>query len=271
MISVNEIEVKDILTKSKLPDADYVINPYTGCPHKCIYCYAEFMKRFTNHTECWGDFVDVKNCNKKINAKKISSKSVLIGSVTDAYNGFERKYEKTRNLLKQLAGTDTFVNILTKSSLVCRDIDILKSLKQIQVGISICTLEDELRKKIEPRASSISKRLEALEQLSQVGIKTYVFVGPIFPGITSIEQIVDKTEPFADFFCFENLNLRGAYKKRVLEFVDTYYPEHSNLYKDIYVNKNNEYWEQKICEIEQIFQNRNKPYKNYFFHEQIKK
>ena len=69
-MKIKEIKVNDYLTKSNLPSSDYVINPYIGCTHGCKYCYASFMKRFTGHTEKWGDFIDIKHCNKKIDLKK---------------------------------------------------------------------------------------------------------------------------------------------------------------------------------------------------------
>ena len=75
---VKEIKANDYLTKSNLPASDYVINPYIGCTHGCKYCYASFMKRFTGHKEDWGDFVDIKLCDKKINLNKISKKSVFL-------------------------------------------------------------------------------------------------------------------------------------------------------------------------------------------------
>ena len=96
------IQVNDYLTKSNLPASDYVINPYVGCPHGCKYCYASFMKRFTGHKEDWGTFIDIKQCDKKINVNKLKNKRVFLSSVTDCYNQFEEKYELTRNILKQL-------------------------------------------------------------------------------------------------------------------------------------------------------------------------
>ena len=80
-----KITVKDYLTKSNLPASDYVINPYVGCPHACKYCYASFMKRFTGHDEKWGSFIDIKECSKPINIKKLTGKSVFISSVTDVF------------------------------------------------------------------------------------------------------------------------------------------------------------------------------------------
>ena len=92
MNTEKEIQVKDYLTKSNLPASDYVINPYVGCPHGCKYCYASFMKRFTGHKEEWGNFIDIKRCDKKINTKKLENKTVFLSSVTDCYNEFEEKY-----------------------------------------------------------------------------------------------------------------------------------------------------------------------------------
>ena len=80
---VKEIKVNDYLTKSNLPASDYVINPYIGCTHGCKYCYASFMKRFTGHKEDWGDFVDIKLCDKKINLKRRSKELVVLESVTE--------------------------------------------------------------------------------------------------------------------------------------------------------------------------------------------
>ncbi|MFH1636919.1 MAG: hypothetical protein ABIB71_00675 [Candidatus Woesearchaeota archaeon] len=105
MIKINEIKARSIISKSNLPDADYVINPYVGCMHSCLYCYARFMKRFTGHKEPWGEFVDVKvNAPELIppKASKYRGKSIFLSSVTDAYLPLERKYQVTRKILKKL-------------------------------------------------------------------------------------------------------------------------------------------------------------------------
>lgn len=95
-IKVNEIKVKSIINKSKLPVDDYCVNPYIGCMHKCKYCYACFMKRFTNHIEPWGDFLDIKYWEPCKNIHKYANKGIFIGSVTDPYNPLEEKYMRTR-------------------------------------------------------------------------------------------------------------------------------------------------------------------------------
>jgi len=150
---INEITAKEAIVKSKLPSADYVVNSYTGCTHKCIYCYAEFMKRFSNHSENWGEFIDIKTFDKIRIPKNIENKYVFISSVTDPYNHFEKKYERTKQVLEILINTDCNIGILTKSDLVLRDLDIFKCFRNIEVGISINTTDDNFRKIIEPKAA----------------------------------------------------------------------------------------------------------------------
>ena len=88
-MNINIIKTKNYLSKSGLPGTDYVVNPYVGCPHACKYCYACFMKRFTNHPEPWGEFIDIKKCDTPINLRRISEKSVFLSSVTDCYNPYD--------------------------------------------------------------------------------------------------------------------------------------------------------------------------------------
>ena len=148
-MKIKEIKAKSIITKSAL--ADYVINPYTGCMHGCIYCYARFMKRFTNHPEPWGDFVDVKiNAPDLIPEKtdKYKNKTILMGSVTDAYHPIEIKYKLTRKILEKLIPLQLDLNILTKSDLVLRDIDLLKKFKNLLVTFSLSFLDEKYRKQL---------------------------------------------------------------------------------------------------------------------------
>ena len=178
-----EVAVKDLVTKSNLPASDYVINPYVGCPHGCRYCYACFMKRFTNHGEAWGSFIDIKRCDKPISKKKLQGKSVFLSSVTDCYNPFEEKYRNTRKILEQLISINCELNISTKSHLILRDIDLLKQCNNLKVSVSVNTLDEQFKNDMD-HASSIMKRLETLEILHQNGIYTVLFMSPIFPGIT---------------------------------------------------------------------------------------
>ena len=153
-------EAKSIITKSNIPSIDFVINPYTGCQHGCIYCYAEFMIRFTGHKgEKWGQFLDIKKFDfSKIKPSKYDDKRILLSSVTDPYLPLEKKYENTKIILEALVGTEAEIQILTKSKLVTRDIDLFKKFENIEVGISINTIDDDFARIIEPAASNPSER-----------------------------------------------------------------------------------------------------------------
>lgn len=267
---VKEIKVKDYLTSSKLPSSDYVINPYVGCLHSCKYCYASFMKRFTNHSEDWGSFLDVKFCDKKIDLNKIRGKYVFMSSVTDCYNPLEEKYKITRNILEQLLNSECFLNISTKSNLILRDIDLLKKFDNVVVSISINTLDESFKNDMD-NASSIKDRLNTLKVLHDNGIKTVLFISPIFPYITDFKEIIDISKDYVDEYWFENLNLRGPYKKDILDYIKNKYPMYYNNYIDIYLRNNNKYWEDLAGEIEIYCTKNNIRYKNYFYHEKLVK
>ena len=126
MVVEDTARVKDYLTKTKLANLDYVVNPYVGCPNKCLYCYAAYMSSFSKHKEEWGDFIDVKQTRKKINTFKIKNKKVMMSTVTDPYNSYEEKYCVTRNIMEQLVNSEAFLSVVTKSKLVLRDLDLLK-------------------------------------------------------------------------------------------------------------------------------------------------
>lgn len=225
----HRIYTKDYLTKSNLPASDYVINPYIGCPHACKYCYARFMKRFTGHTEEWGEFIDVKVCQKPININRIKGKSVFLSSVTDCYNSFEEKYSITRSIIEQLVNADCELTISTKSSLILRDIDILKKMRKLKVALSINTLQETFRADMD-NASSIAERLHILKSLHAAGIHTVLFMS-------------SKTKDFVTEYWFEDLNLRGAYKKTILRYIEEHYPELTEVYHDIYIRKDRTYWD----------------------------
>lgn len=265
-----EIVTKDYLTKSTLPASDYVINPYVGCPHACKYCYACFMKRFTNHGEEWGSFIDIKRCDKPISSRRLQGKSVFLSSVTDCYNPFEEKYRITRSILEQLAGMDCELTISTKSHLILRDIDLLKQCKNLKVSISMNTLDEQFRKDMD-RADSILERLETLRTLHENGIYTVLFMSPIFPGITDFREIIEKSRDDTDEYWFENLNLRGSYKQNILDYIKNSYPGLAPLYEEIYKNKNMNYWHELAVEIEEYCDAHRVKHVNYFYHEKLVK
>jgi len=264
------VEVKDYVTKSNLPASDYVINPYIGCSHACQYCYAVFMKRFTGHKEEWGTFIDVKKCDKAINLKRLEGKSIFLSSVTDCYNGFEEKYGVTRKILEQLVPVDCSLTISTKSSLILRDIDLLKQCKNLKVAMSINTLDEKFKDDMD-NASSIQDRLGALETLHSQGIYTVLFMSPIFPKITDFKAIIEKTNAYIDEYWFENLNLRGDYKQKILTYISKKYPQYDDTYEKIYLQGDKSYWINLAAEINEYCGSNDIKFINYFYHEELVK
>ena len=283
---INHKEVKSVISKSNLPIAGFTVNPYVGCAHACKYCYADFMKRFTNHKEKWGTFVDVKHWPDIKNPQKYSGQTIIVGSVTDGYHPCEKEFEKTREFLKEFEGADANLIITTKSSLILRDLDLIKKFPDPIISLSINTLDEEFRKDMD-NASPISERLNTLKRFHDEGIKTVCFVSPIFPGITDVFEIINEVSDYVDYIWLENLNLRGAYKKVILDYIREKHPDLELLYEDIYKHKNMDYWSELDKKIEN-FANKNgymyvideEPFLinpldkpiiiNYFYHEKIR-
>ena len=150
---VKEVHAKSILNVSKV--YTYVVNPYTGCQHGCSYCYARFMKRFSGHSEPWGEFVDVKINAPLLLATEITKKKrgrVWVSGVCDPYQPLEEKYELTRRCLEILRQHHWPVIIQTRSPLILRDMDIVKEARGFEVGFTVTTANDETRKLFEPNA-----------------------------------------------------------------------------------------------------------------------
>jgi DNA repair photolyase len=259
-------ETKNLVVKSNIPDVDYVINPYIGCQHACIYCYAEFMIRFTNHKgDKWGDFLDVKKFDvNKIKPEKYNGKSILLSSVTDPYIPLEIKYNNTRKILQRLISTKARIVLLTKSKYIVRDIDLFKKFENIEVGISICTLDKDIAKIIEPTASRPIERIRAIKELSENGIKPYVFISPYFPGITYFREIIEKSKNYTKDFMFENLNFRPHNIPRIFKFIEQNFPDLLPIYNDLRINRSR--WDVIEDDIKKFCQNNDINYKIEFHH-----
>lgn len=239
---IQEIEAKSVLSKSNLPVCEYSVNPYVGCTHACRYCYASFMKRFTNHPEPWGDFLDVKHWPEIKNPKKYAGKELFIGSVTDPYNPQEETYGRTRALLEQLQGSGAKISIATKSDLILRDLDLIKTFPDARVSWSINTLDETFREDMD-KAVSIRRRLAAMEAFHKAGVRTTCFISPIFPGITDVKEIIQRAKAQCNLIWLENLNLRGGYKTTIMDYIQRKYPDLMPLYQEIYNNNDRRYWE----------------------------
>jgi hypothetical protein len=284
---IEEISVKSVLTRSNLPISDYSVNPYVGCTHACVYCYASFMKRFTNHPEPWGDFLDVKRWPAIRNAEKYRGKELFFGSVTDPYVPQEAVHRRTRALLEELQGSGIRLSIATKSDLVLRDLDLIKTFPDARVSWSINTLDEPFREDMD-RAVSIERRLEAMRVFHEAGVRTTCFISPIFPGITDVEAIIDRAKEQCNLVWLENLNLRGSYKPVIFDYIRLKYPSLLPLYEEIYNQRRRDYWESLDCSLRAYAarigldyvrddDSMRRPFTappiivNYFYHEEVKR
>lgn len=210
---VRELLCKSILSRSGIYGVNYSINPYIGCEHNCAYCYARgFVRKFITNIE-WGEEVLVK-----VNAPQVLSKEimraekglVLLSSITDPYQPVEAEYKITRQILERLLSHQFPVSILTKSTLVKRDLDVISKFKEAEVGFTVITLNENFRKILEPRAPSIEERLETLRIFKERGIHTYLFVGPILPFVTEgdLEELVKEAKRVANEIIFDKFNFK---------------------------------------------------------------
>ena len=287
MMKIQEIDVKTIMTKTNLPVSDFAVNAYVGCYHACKYCYASFMKRFTNHPEPWGEFIDVKNWPAIKDRGQFRGKEAFFSSVTDPYQPHEARFKRTRMILEQLQGSGIRLSISTKSDLILRDLDLIKTFPGSRVSWSINTLDEEFRKEMD-RAVSIERRLEAMRQFYEAGIETTCFISPIFPGITDVKAIIEQVKGQCNLVWLENLNLRGDYKGRILQWVHEHRPDLDDLYREIYTKGNRMYWSMLNDELRIYCENNGFRYVrnddtvrskhgelpvvcNYFYHETIVK
>ncbi len=285
-IKTGFVKVKSVLTKSDLPIAGYSVNPYIGCTHACRYCYACFMKRFTGHAEPWGTFLDVKYWDKIKNPRKYDGQTMIVGSVTDAYNPQEEQFCRTREFLEEMRGSNINLIVTTKSDLVVRDLDLIKTFPSPLVSWSINTLDEKFKDDMD-KAVSVQRRIAAMKKCHDEGIRTTCFISPIFPEITDVFGIIDKIKDFCDYIWLENLNLRGNFKADIMNYIAEKHPDLKSLYQQIYTKNDVTYWEILNRQVEEyatknglMYVTDKEPFLrdpngkpviiNYFYHSQIK-
>lgn len=187
-VAVREVECRKLLNRCGIDD--YSFNCYVGCAHGCRYCYARFMQRFHPHAEEWGRFVDVRvNAVQALarQLRRLEPGSVFTCSACDGWQPIEAHYRLTRECCRLLLGAGFGLNVLTKSKLVLRDLDILNS-PRVQIGVTITTPDEKWAAIWEPGASTVAERVEILRQAKAAGVRTAVMFGPLLPGISDTDE-----------------------------------------------------------------------------------
>jgi len=254
-----EIKVSKALYKSKLPDLDYSINPYQGCTFGCIYCYARDFTGIQEAAENWGEVIAVKMNFIEVLKKEIlrgARKGVVgVSTITDPYMPIEAKYQLTKGSIELLLKYRFRVSIQTKSPLVLRDYYLLRHFREIvDVGMTITTMDPSLAKVIEPGAPHPLARARALEKLSKAWIYTWIFLGPIIPGLNDseehIEPVIEAASASDSLVVFDMFNIYDMAWNAMKERLDK--SEVMKIYKTVKYGSEG-YWSKirrrvfKIC------------------------
>ena len=203
--SVTVDATRTIITRNDSPDIsfDRSINPYRGCEHGCVYCFARPTHAFLGlspgldfEAKLFAKPDAPRLLERELSASGYQPRTIAIGTNTDPYQPIEREYRVMRGILEVLERCGHPVGIVTKSALILRDLDILTRMAQrnlVKVALSVTTLDPKLARLMEPRAATPARRLEALRQLAAAGVPTAVMVAPVIPAIndSEIERILD--------------------------------------------------------------------------------
>lgn len=220
--SVRLISCNRALTKSGLSDVDYAVNPYYGCAHGCLYCYAPDVLR-CNRRMAWGDWVEARiNISRKLKKeiREVGRGVIGLSTVTDPYQPAEEKLELTRACLEIISESDASLMLMTKSPLALRDLDLIERLKSAEVCVTVTTLDEQISSLFEPKVPTPRTRLSILRKLSDAGIRTDAMISPLLiSDNATAEELERLIDAIADTGCksitFDRLRLRETARARL--------------------------------------------------------
>ncbi len=204
---VKMIRAKTAVSKTKIPVADFTVNPYIGCSIGCKYCFARFIGPFKSRGTDWGKDIFVKENIVKLLREEIGKLprgTFFMSTVCDPYQHIERKTMISRRILELLISRSFPIFLMTKSSLIKRDIDLLQKAKDLRVMISITTDRDDVIRILEPGGNSFEERINTLKMLKEVGIEVGAFVGPVLP--MNHERVVGEIAAVTNHVTLDPLN-----------------------------------------------------------------
>ncbi len=237
-VALREIACRSVLNRSVI--SDYTFNCYTGCLHGCGYCYARFMERFHPHDASWGQFVDVKVNAADVLARQIRrlpAGSVFACSACDGWQPVERHYGLTRRCCQLLLDAGFSLNVLTKSDLALRDLDIFTG-RQVNVGVTIAVPDERLSRIWEPTASAVSARLNILKEARKVRLRTTLLLAPLLPQISDTPDSLGQLFEFAkdaqvDRIVTDILNPRPRVWPSLQQVLRLHAPDLLPLYREV--------------------------------------
>jgi len=247
LVDYSYITCKNAISCTNLPGLNYSLNPYFGCEHGCIYCYSPSVFRDDKVAKNWGRFVKAKiNVVEALSnqLKKLPKGIVGISTVTDPYQPLEANLQLTRRCIELLSTYKFPISIQTKSPLILRDKDLIKP-ERFDVGVTITTLDDDLARKLEPKAPSPSSRVQVIEEFYDRGVNTWIFLGPIIPEINDdddkILQLIDLAKKTKSELICDKLNLRPWVLESMFSFLEKEKPGLKDRLPSL-VKKKSEYW-----------------------------
>lgn len=195
-VTVAEVRVKAALTRSRL--FDYCVNPYAGCTNPCVYCYARFATRYSHPGERWGSFVDVRTNAASVLQRDLARSrpgTVYMSSVCDPRQRSEEHYSVSRQCLALLLEAGYPLFLQTKNVLARRDFDLLEGRTGVQFGVTVTSVDQEVARVFESGASAPESRLRMIDEARSIGLRTFVFLGPLLPGVSDrgngLRQLMD--------------------------------------------------------------------------------
>lgn len=236
---VTEERARSIITRNASPDIPFTlsINPYRGCEHGCIYCYARPSHAYLDlspgldfETRLYAKTNAAALLREELARPKYQCESIALGTNTDPYQPIERDYRITRQILELLAQCDHPASIVTKNALVLRDLDVLVPMARknlMRVYISVTTLDHSIARRLEPRASSPTRRLEAIQALHEAGVPVGVMVAPVIPFLTddSLERVLEAAaKAGARYAGYVLLRLPYEIKELFKDWLKNHYP-----------------------------------------------
>ncbi len=254
-----KITYQSIVCKSALNHIDskflpyhWDLNIYRGCAHQCVYCFAQYSHRYLENSDFFHHLYVktniVEQLEKKLKSKSWKQEIINLGGVTDSYQPIEEEYQFMRSILKLLIKYQTPAVISTKSSLILRDLDLLKELSKVagvQIAFTITSLDESLAKIIEPGASPVKKRIQAIAALKREGLTVGVHLMPIIPYLTSSEKNLRGIFELAkrlklDYIIASPLNLRGKTRNFFYQFLEERFVDRASLLKELFENRGKE-------------------------------
>ncbi len=227
------IKVRNAVSKSGLPDIDYALNPYIGCYHACIYCYGRAYTRYKEVANEWGKVIYIKENLIPLlrgEVKRLRKGIVGVSTITDPYQPIETEEKLTRESLKTLLNAGFKADIQTKSTLILRDLDILTEYRnRVEVGFTITTLRNEIAEVIEPYSPRPGSRAKALQKIAGEGVKTWIFLGPIIPGVNDdeedIKEIIELAKQTNSELYYDWLRIKEEIKEPLTKGLSKIYGE----------------------------------------------